>query len=120
MTTLFDLTGKNAIITGSSRGIGKAIALRMAAHGAKVIITSRNIKLAKKKIPIKSKNLILKQINILNLEEIKKLILENKPNIIFYFASQSSPKLSFINKKETYQSNYIGCQNFFKIILLIY
>ena len=43
MTTLFDLTGKNAIITGSSRGIGKAIALRMAEHGAKVIITSRKI-----------------------------------------------------------------------------
>jgi NAD(P)-dependent dehydrogenase (short-subunit alcohol dehydrogenase family) len=38
---LFDLTGKVAIITGSSRGIGKAVAERMADHGAKVVISSR-------------------------------------------------------------------------------
>ncbi|WP_165185060.1 SDR family oxidoreductase [Caulobacter soli] len=41
MTSLFDLTGKVAIITGSSRGIGKAIAQRMAQQGAKVVISSR-------------------------------------------------------------------------------
>lgn len=39
--TLFDLSGKTAIITGSSRGIGKAIADRMAEHGARVVISSR-------------------------------------------------------------------------------
>jgi NAD(P)-dependent dehydrogenase (short-subunit alcohol dehydrogenase family) len=39
--SLFDLTGKVAVITGSSRGIGRSIALNMAAHGAKVVVSSR-------------------------------------------------------------------------------
>ena len=41
MTALFDLTGKVAIVTGSSRGIGRAIAEALADHGAKVVISSR-------------------------------------------------------------------------------
>lgn len=41
MMELFDLSGVRAVITGSSRGIGRAIANRMAQAGARVTISSR-------------------------------------------------------------------------------
>ncbi|WP_411820911.1 SDR family oxidoreductase [Hyphococcus formosus] len=41
--TLFDLTNKVAIVTGASRGIGEAIARRLAQHGARVIVSSRKL-----------------------------------------------------------------------------
>jgi len=41
MTDLFDLTDQVAIVTGSSRGIGRASAIELARHGARVVISSR-------------------------------------------------------------------------------
>jgi len=40
---LFDLSGKTALITGASKGIGRAIAERMAEHGANVVVSSRKL-----------------------------------------------------------------------------
>ena len=41
--SLFDISGRVAIITGSSRGIGRAVAEHLAKHGAKVVISSRKL-----------------------------------------------------------------------------
>lgn len=41
MAPMFDLSGKVAVVTGSSRGIGRAIAIALASCRAKVVVTSR-------------------------------------------------------------------------------
>ena len=43
MDNLFDLSGRVAVVTGGSRGIGRAICLRLAQHGAKVVVSSRKV-----------------------------------------------------------------------------
>ena len=42
-TELFDLSGKTALVSGASRGIGEAIARLLAAQGARVVCTSRKL-----------------------------------------------------------------------------
>jgi NAD(P)-dependent dehydrogenase (short-subunit alcohol dehydrogenase family) len=42
-TDLFDMTGKVAVVTGGSRGLGREMVLAFAAHGADVVIASRKL-----------------------------------------------------------------------------
>ncbi|MDO7834411.1 SDR family NAD(P)-dependent oxidoreductase [Sphingobium sp. HBC34] len=44
--TLFDLSGRTALVTGGSRGIGRAISERLAQHGANVAILGRKLEIA--------------------------------------------------------------------------
>jgi len=41
--TLFDLSGKVALLTGSSKGMGRSMAEGLAEHGARVVISSRKL-----------------------------------------------------------------------------
>jgi NAD(P)-dependent dehydrogenase (short-subunit alcohol dehydrogenase family) len=43
MTDLFDMTGKVAVVTGGSRGLGREMVLAFAEHGADVVIASRKL-----------------------------------------------------------------------------
>lgn len=73
----FDLTGKVAIVTGSSRGIGRSIALAMASLGARLVISSRKREACEpvaEEIRAKGGEAIVIPCNISRKEEAKALI----------------------------------------------
>ena len=75
--SLFDLTGKVAIVTGSSRGIGRSIALRLAQHGAKVVVSSRKAEACEpvaQEIRSQGGQAMVVQANISRKEELQNLV----------------------------------------------
>tara|TARA_Y100001935_G_C17279170_1_gene496454 strand:+ start:56 stop:1054 length:999 start_codon:yes stop_codon:yes gene_type:complete len=105
---------KNVLIIGGSGQFGITLAKKLNNY-KNVIITTRNISKTSKKIG-NSKNIKVKKLNILSKIEISKIISNYKPAMIFYFAGQSSPKISFLKRNETISSNFIGCKNFLETI----
>ena len=87
-----------AIIVGGTGQFGIITSNLLLKKNYKVVVTTRNIK--KKKLFNKNKNLDVVKLDIYNKESIKKLLIKYKPQIIFYYAGQSSPSKSFSNKKE--------------------
>jgi len=84
--SLFNLKNKSILITGSSRGIGKAIAYQCAEHGAKVIISSRNLDICEQtteEINTKLGNEVAYAIpaNISDDDQLEKLVNETRKKI---------------------------------------
>ena len=105
----------SAMIIGGTGQFGILMAKLLQKKKYKVLITSRN---NKKKVDFKrnTKKLSLIKLNVYDKREIKKIIIRFKPELIFYFAGQSSPQLSFKKKKETIKSNFYGCKNVLEVI----
>ena len=73
------LTGKVAIVTGSSSGIGKAIALRFGTEGAKVVVTARRLQLCEQtveQIRAKGGEALAIQTDVADEQQVERLITE--------------------------------------------
>ena len=84
--SLFNLKNKSVLITGSSKGIGKAIAYQCAEHGAKVIISSRKLDICEQtadEINIKLGSEVAYAIpaNISDDDQLEKLVNETRKKI---------------------------------------
>ena len=79
------LKGKNAIITGASRGIGREIALTLAENGANIVINYRNynneIEALVKDIEAKGVKIVTVKCDVSNFEEVENLISEAKEKL---------------------------------------
>ena len=106
---------KISLIVGGTGQFGICLSKFLIKKKHKVVITTRFPNKAKK-IYKKDSKIIISKLNVLSLKNINDILIKYKPKYIFYFAGLSSPKISFKKQKETYLSNYKGCENFLKVI----
>ena len=109
------MNNNTAIIIGGTGQYGITLGHLLVKKKYKVIITTRYVsktKKYKKKYP----KLKFLKLNIYNKIKIRNFLEKFKPSILFYFAGQSSPLMSFKKRRETLNSNFIGCKNFLEII----
>ena len=104
----------HSLIIGGTGQFGISLKNLLNKKKKKVIITSRF-----KKSKTKKKNFEVIILDIYNKKKIFKVIEKYKPQNIFYFAGQSSPSISFVKKRETLKSNFIGCKNVLECIYKI-
>ena len=107
---------KKYIIVGSTGQFGVCLTKYLLTKKKySIIITSRSNKKLKK-FSLKSNKITKIQLKNFSKININKFLSYNKPDKIFFFASQSSVKTSFNKKSETFKSNYEICKNFIESI----
>ena len=77
MSSLFDLTGKTALITGASRGIGKSIALGYADAGADIALAARDaaaLEQVREEIESRGRRAIVLATDVMNAESISAMV----------------------------------------------
>lgn len=108
---------KKILITGSGV-LGAYLAKELINRKYKVFVTSRFYKknfINYEYLKI-STNVEFLKLDILDKNQIKKIIDEIKPEKIFYFSGQPSLVRSLKFTKKTFESNYLGVQNFLEVI----
>ena len=101
----------DSLIIGGTGQFGITLKNQLIKKKKKVVITTRY-----KKSNIRESKFRIVKLDVQNKRKIFKVIKDNKPKNIFYFDSQSSPSISFIKKKATFQANFNGCKNVLETI----
>jgi len=95
------------LVTGASGFIGSHLIDLLIKKGHKVCALGRKFKLGY----LKNDNLNLIKSSILEPDELDKIIIEYKPDIVFHMAAQSSPGSSLVSPAHTFRVNTIGTIN---------
>src|SRR5699024_6006327 len=66
--------GRNAIVTGASRGIGRGIALKLASRGARVFVADVNLEAAEETDELCGNNSIALELNVADSDEVQATI----------------------------------------------